>query len=324
MMKKLNLLFESLVFLLFIVLMVFLAVGHNFNYAVLDGINLWIACVLPALFPYFFITAILTSLKITSKFSTLLFPLTKRIFNTGGITGFAYFISILSGYPLGAKMVGDLKKQELISDTEAIRASAFCSTSSPMFLIGSVGNIMFRSNRFGIFLFLTHLLSSLLVGFIFSFYKRKDKFNKTTLPLYQKSIDNILYESVYSSVISVLIVGGLITVFYLLTEVFLYLKILNPLIELVTLLTKDKTLAESFVLGLFECTRALKTLSLAKSSLFILPVASAICGFGGLSVIAQSISYLKNAKIKTAPFILSKIISAVINFFVGLIFSLFL
>jgi len=107
-----------------------------------------------------------------------------------------------------------------------------------------------------------------------------------------------------------------------LTEVLIQLKILSLPIDILGEIIGDKSVAECIVLGLFECTRALKSLAISKFNAFTLPIASAVCGFGGLSVIIQSIAYLKNAKIKTAPFILAKIISAVLNFIFGIIISL--
>lgn len=320
--KNVNLLFEYSLFFILVAFSLVLAFFGNFSYAVKDGLSLWVACVIPSLFPYLFITAILTSLSVTAKLSKGLSPLTEKVFNINGAVGYALFISLISGYPIGAKTVADLKNSNALSDTEAVRASAVCSTSSPMFLIGSVGSIMFNDKSFGLTLFLCHLFSVLINGFFFSFYKRKEK--NTAKPFYfnNKALDNILYDGVYSAIISILVVGGLITIFYTLTEVLFSLNLLSPIIDLFTLIFNDQNFAKSIVFGAFECTKGLKALSSGGISIFTLPVALAISGFGGLSVIAQSVSFLKGAKIKTAPFLLSKVTSAVISFIIGLIVSI--
>lgn len=321
MIKKLSLLVEFFVFSCLVFFSILLAVDKSYSNATLKGVSLWFTCVLPALFPYFFITTILCSLKITGKLSTVLSPLTLPLFNVSGLIGYAFFTSILSGYPIGAKTVSDLKEKGLISDAESVRASALCSTSSPMFLIGSVGSLMFKDSRFGLLLFLSHLITAILIGVIFSFYKRKQKPVKIKRLMLDNRINNLLYESAFNSVISVLVVGGLITIFYILTEILLDINALTPFIKLLNLFTCDQEVSKSIVLGIFECTKGLSILSNATPNLFTLSIASFICSFGGLSIIAQSIAYLKKAKIKTAPFILSKIISAVISFFVALFLS---
>ena len=296
------------------------AVSGNSQNAVKEGIMLWAASVLPALFPYLFITQILSSLKITGKISGAISPFTEKAFNVNGHCGYALFLSLMSGYPVGAKCVSDLKTKGLIGDAQSVRAAALCSSSSPVFLIGSVGNLTFNNPLFGLMLFITHFLSVLTVGFIFSFYKRKERPEKTHRTAVIGS-DNLLYDSVYSAVISVLVVGGIITVFYLFTEMLTAVGAMKPLTAFFGLFTDSAALSNGIANGLFECTKGLKILASDSASLYTLPVAAAICGFGGLSVIMQSVAYLKKAKIKTAPFLVSKTLAAVINFCIGFIFS---
>ncbi len=321
MVKNLNTLLSFALFLLLIAFSLILAFGKGYSAVVLDGLSLYLACVVPSLLPYFFITAILSNLKATSKIANRLSFFTKRIFNVGGAVGYAFFMSLISGYPVGAKLVSDLKEKGLISKTESIRASALCSTSSPMFLINSVGSIMFNSVRFGLTLFLCHFFSSIIVGVIFSFYHRKEK--PLSLPfINDKKVDNVLYESAYSSVISILVVGAIITIFYLLTNVLFSLGVLSPIVSAFSFVFGNEILGKGLTFGLFECTQGLKILSTLKGSFLVLPLSTFICGFGGLSVLMQSIAYLKKAKIKTAPFILAKIICAVINFVLSMIICL--
>ena len=300
------------------------AVSGNSQTAVKEGIMLWAASVLPALFPYLFITHILSSLKITGKITGAISPVTEKLFNVNGNCGYALFLSLMSGYPVGAKCVSDLKTKGLIGDAESVRAAALCSSSSPVFLIGSVGNLTFNNPLFGLMLFITHFLSVLAVGFAFSFYKRKERPEKIrrTPAANTDNADNILYDSVYSAIISVLIVGGIITVFYLFTELMTGLGAMKPLIAFFGLFTDNTAASNGVANGLFECTKGLKILASGGVFLYTLPVAAAICGFGGVSVIMQSIAYLKKAQIKTAPFLLSKTLAAVVNFFLGLILSL--
>lgn len=168
------------------------------------------------------------------------------------------------------------------------------------------------------------MISAVVNGFIFSFYKRKDKpYSTTAAPYKSTRIDGLLYEGVYSSVISVLTVGGMITLFYLITHLLLAYGILNPAIYLVEKITGDARLSVGIVSGLLECTTGLKLIASCGITFFTLPTVAAVCGFGGVSVILQSTSYLKKAKIKVAPFVLSKLSGAAVNFIVGLLFSLF-
>ncbi len=312
---------ELPLFILLFSFLVVLCVFSRFSNAVMNGINLWFACVLPALFPYLFITTIISSLSITRKIFYKLTPVTRSLFNVSGSVGYAFMLSLISGYPMGAKTVSDLKLAGDIGENESVRASALCSTSSPVFLISTVGGIMFNNKAFGFCVFLVHILSAFLTGIIFSFYKRKDKPVLSAPSLASIKSENILYETAYSSVITVLVVGSLITIFYLLTEVLSAFKILTPAISALTFITGNENIAKGIVFGIFECTKGLKTMSVSGFS--ALPYVSAVCSFGGFSVIGQSLAFLKKAKIKTAPFIFSKIISAVISLLLGFVLLIF-
>jgi len=311
---------DFLIFLSFIACAVVLMLNKNAPTLVLQGVLLWAGCVMPSLFPFFFITNILTSLKTTNKFARIISPFTKKVFRVGGAVGYAYFCSLISGYPVGAKMVSDLKLKGYIGDSESVRASIFCSTSSPAFILSSVGRVMFNDIKFGLLLFLVHFISTFITGVIFSFYRRKDAPCDKILT-YSKPND-LFYQSVYSSVISVLLVGGIITLFYLLTELLAFYKILSPMVRLLTLITGNSNFANGVAFGIFECTKGLNALSKGGITFFTLPVCALLCGFGGLSIIMQSLIYLKKAQIKTAPFILSKIVCAVISFVLAMPFSM--
>ena len=309
-------------FLLLIFLSLVFIFIPSLSDSVLDGIKLFFACVLPSLFPYFFITAILTELKTTSKISNGLSPIMKNVFNVNGVCGYAFFMSVIAGFPMGAKLVSDLKTKGVLTETESVRASAFCSTSSPVFLIVSIGSVMFKNTVFGVLLFLTNIMSAILVGIIFSFYKRKDKPNPTVLSQQKVNVDFAFSDCVYSAVNSSLFVGAVITLFYTITEVLIALKILSPITCIVNIIINDLNLSNGLTLGLFEITKGLKAVSNSGISLLTLPISAFIVGFGGISVIAQSVAFLKSAKIKTAPFVLAKTLSAVLSFLIGLIFNL--
>ena len=315
MVKNVNTFLSVTIFSSLIALSLILSFNSAFSSLTIEGISLWLTLILPAMFPYFFITAILSSLRITSKIASKFSPLTKRLFNVGGGCGYAFFMSLIAGYPIGAKIIADLYEKGAISKSESIRASTFCSTSSPMFLINSVGTIMLKSSAFGLILLVSSTLSAIIIGIIFSHYNKNDKPNSLPFVSNQK-IDNILYESAYSSVISVLVVGAIITAFYILSSILFHFNILSPIITLFSLILGDYKKAKALVFGLIESTSGLKLLSGLTFNRLTLPLSAFICGFGGLSVIMQSLAYLKKAKIKTAPFIKAKLLSAVVNFII--------
>ncbi|MBQ7339804.1 MAG: hypothetical protein IJW43_02985 [Clostridia bacterium] len=314
--KKNKDLFPVLIALLF---MTILAVNKDFSAFTIDGIKMYFYFLLPSLFPYFFLVTILSLLKGVGKLSKLFSPISSRLFKVNGACGYAYFMSLIAGYPIGASLIADFKNSRLISSVEAERGSVLCSTSSPAYLISTVGAIMFESVIFGAVLFLCHLLSSITIGIIFSFYK-KDK--PTLLTSFSaKKTDEILFDGITGAVNSTLFVGAIITLFYILTEILYSLGLLNLPINILTAIFKDQNVSLAIVFALFENGKGMKFLSSLGTNRLSFVLSCFLCGFSGLSIILQSVVYLKRAKIKIAPFILSKIMVAIINLVYGLILA---
>ncbi|MEI3517742.1 MAG: hypothetical protein V8R50_10820 [Clostridia bacterium] len=77
-------------------------------------------------------------------------------------------MSVLSGYPMGAKIVGDLRRSSEISVGEAKRLMSFCSTSGPAFLIGAVGTGMLGSGFLGGIIAAAHYLGAAVNGMVYT------------------------------------------------------------------------------------------------------------------------------------------------------------
>lgn len=133
----------------------------------LNGISAWAFNVLPSVLPFMFFTKALSSLGQMEKLTRPFQRVTKTLFNTPPISLYTFLMAILSGYPVGSKMIADLFTQGKINKEEAFRMSAFCSTSGPMFIVGAVGASMFKSASIGYILFLSHILSAFLNGLIY-------------------------------------------------------------------------------------------------------------------------------------------------------------
>ena len=318
MVKKIK--FSKEFFLAFVLcaISIFLCFFSGTSTAVTNGIKLWVATLVPSLFPFLVVTAFLSENSVLKRSFMKFTPITKRAFGTSGLTAYAFFMSGLSGYPVGAKIISDLKIGGLISDSEAKKASVFCSTSSPAFTINCVGKIMFNSTLFGVILYLINILTAIISGIIFSLFIRSSD-NERSFTIASGNFD--FYDGVYQSVISLLVVGGIIAVFSVISEVLLSLKAFYAPTRLLSLITNNDGVSKAICVGALECTNGLKILSTTGMTFFSLPGSAFLCGLGGICVMAQSVAFLKRAKIKTAVFYLGKIFQAVLGFILGCLFS---
>lgn len=300
-----------------IILLLIIAIICNpvkYNSSILQGLQLFFISVLPGLFPFMFLTKLLTSLGAVKHLSIKLSPLTQRLFNTHGISSYVFIMSILSGYPIGAKLISDLYIANAISVDDSKKMCAFCTTSGPIFIIGSVGATMFGNVTIGVILYVSHILSSVICGIIFAGKRKKNSAFIAKKPLQMP--DNLLGITMLNTVENILLVGAYITIFFLLADILADIGILKAITHAIEfLLSKVGIQNVSFGVasGLLEVTRGCKILS-ANPSIWSVCFTCAAISFSGLCIILQSMSFLNKCKIKARYFIGIKCVHAILAF----------
>ncbi|MDD4211245.1 MAG: hypothetical protein PHC46_02480, partial [Clostridia bacterium] len=197
----------------------------------LQGLIVFASVVLPALLPFFVLTRMLTSLQVINSFCNILSPITKFLFKAPAISSYIFFISIISGYPVGAKLTAECYEQGLISSLEAQKISTFTSNSGPMFIIGTVGVGLLFSKEAGFVILLSHILGGILNGV---FYRRHFISQNSQNKVQKKPIDldKIFDESVHYSVLLLLKVGAYIALFFTLNELLVNYSVFEFLTKL--------------------------------------------------------------------------------------------
>lgn len=284
-----------------------------------DGLKLWALVVLPSLLPFFFLTLLITSSGALAPLARRLSPLTRFLYNADGACGFVQLMSFISGYPVGSRLVTELYSLGALDKKTAAKACVFCSTSGPAFIIGCVGSGMLSSPKAGAIIFACHILSSVFTGIIY----RKYCDYRHIAPLFKKTaVKNPLADCAYSTSVSCLTVGTLICFFYVISSVASDFYLLYPIEFLLTVLLKNQNAAKGFCSGLLECTKGASELARCDLGFFKLPLITFIITFGGVSVIAQSLAFLKQAGVKSKFFITAKLIQATISFALCAVFQL--
>ena len=131
-----------------------------------SGLNLFLYSVLPTLVPFSFITSFLSY----SGGAELLFKALKKpsaiLFNGSGAAGYAFSLSLLSGYPVGAKTVTELYNCGCIGREEVSKIAAFTSTTGPLFVLGTVG-VKFIGESAAAIILISHIAATVLNGVLF-------------------------------------------------------------------------------------------------------------------------------------------------------------
>lgn len=284
-----------------------------------SGLLLWANSVLPSLLPFFIATELLGYTNIIFFFGKLLNKIMRPIFNVPGEGAFALLMGIISGYPVGAKIVANLKEKNLCTSIEAERLIAFTNNSGPLFIIGTVGIGMFYSVSFGFILFLAHILSCLSVGILFRWWGKSEEKNLrncnysiNTSTLSFSNLGEILSKSIINSINTVLMIGGFVVLFSIILSMLQTSNILSLLSNIFEFFGIPSYLSIGIVSGFLEVTNGISFICKLNNCdiIFQLLLCSFVLGFGGFSVLLQVLSITSKANISIKPYFYGKLLQA--------------
>lgn len=324
----------------------------------LNGISAWAFNVLPSVLPFMFFTKALSSLGQMEKLTRSFQRVTKTLFNTPPISFYVFFMAILSGYPVGSKMIADLYMQGKITQEDAYRMSAFCSTSGPMFIIGAVGIGMFKNSLVGYILFLSHILSAFLNGLIYrklglkNDYKDKppkknisqttkiqgknklknkdDKFSQKNTIITQSKNDeikinqnndtNLNRANEKTPDISEIVLSSTLAILSVGCIITIFFIIIECLSPIFNLFPEN---ISALLEGIVEITKGCLSLSTLSNIKLAVILASFVISFGGISTLLQSITMLRQVKIPIKLFALQKLTHALLSALISTMLVLF-
>lgn len=259
---------------------------------------------------------------------TILEPAMRPLFNLPGSGGFILGVSYLSGFPLCAILTARLRKAGLCTKDEGERLISFTSNASPLFMLGAVSVGMYQNPAMGPFIALIHYLSNFLCGVFLKLICRvpsgwsqkpvRPKSLKYMLEISQKEsrlqeqgFGCILGETIRNACLTLLAIGGFITLFSVLLGILqatgffpLLLYILSPLAKLVNI---DTSLLQSLLYGIFEMTIGISEASKSLGSITQqLMVIEAILAWNGLAIQAQIAGMMIGSDLSILPYLYTR------------------
>lgn len=261
--------------------------------AVRRGLTLCARSVVPALFPYFVVSGLFTSLGFAEGVGRRLAPVTEHLFGVSGAGASALFLGLLGGYPVGGRTAGQLYRAGRLEKDEAQRLLAFCNNAGPSFILGVVGLGCFQSLRAGVLLYVIHALSAVLVGVL---QKKKGR-PRRSAPRPLSPPEKILpafIRSVQDSAGAMVRICGFV-VFALVVQ---------------ALLAELTGITHPAALGFIELTGGVVRLGSSPSD-FVW--AATLLGWGGLSVHGQTAAVLAGTGLRMDRYFLGKLLQAAVS-----------
>ncbi|MBE7091715.1 MAG: hypothetical protein E7365_00835 [Clostridiales bacterium] len=254
--------------------------------SVKDCINLWANSVVPVLLPFFIISKAIYYSGGINYFSKILNPLTKILGLDKNIC-FPFAMTLLCGYQTGSKTIALMEKDGL---KNVDYYANICFSSSPLFVIGTVGTSILNNTHEGYMLYLIHILSLLI---FISIYQNKNNYEEIILSHTKGNITNAINESILG-----------------ILSVCCYMILFSIIISIISTIHILPLKTTGILSGLLEITTGIKIVSSILNN--PLPVISFYLSFGGCCVNMQCINNYN--KINVIRFIINRIICGIISF----------
>lgn len=285
-----------------------------------DGLALWATSVLPTLFPFFVATELLCRTNFVHILGKFLNKIMRPVFNVPGESAMAVILGTISGYPVGARVVCNLKEKKIISKAEAERLISFTNNSGPLFILGTVGISLFGDKKIGIILLVAHILASLTVGYIFKFWKRNElkiefsnDISSNNKLIKISELGEIVGDSIKKSISTILTIGGFVVLFSVIISILESSGLISLLVNFLSNFGISEDISFSIITGIIELTNGVKFTSTVYSNMptISILIVAFLLGFGGLSVLLQVFSIIAKENISIKPYIFGKFLQGI-------------
>ena len=130
------------------------------------GIGYCVDILIPSLFPFMALSVFVVKSGLAASMGRFAAGPCRVLFGLPGSAAAAIVMSMVGGYPVGARAVAALCQEGEITPREAARMLCFCVNSGPAFVLSVVGAGLLHSAQAGILLLVSQLSASLLLGLL--------------------------------------------------------------------------------------------------------------------------------------------------------------
>jgi len=262
------------------------------------GIELCLGKIIPSIFPMLLLCMIAVESGYASRAGKVLAPVSKVLFGLPGEAAAAVLLSMVGGYPAGAKAVTELYRCGAVSRLQAARMALFCFSAGPAFLLGVVGGLT-GSATAGWLLMGVQSVAVLTTGTLVCRIKPlQEKAVSCTVEKESGDWSTVIVASVSKSASAMLQVCLYVIVFSAVNALLNTVGISDMMVRILISFGVDRYIAEAIMPVLMEVTAGC-----VRSVGAGLPMIAFAVGFGGFSVQMQVLSITKCLGVKTGRFV---------------------
>lgn len=287
-MKKILILLKAAGIVIFAVLV--LVFSEETAASIKCSIDICISSIIPSMFAFMIIAAYIINSGLYRYIFRPLYFVFNRIIKLDELSFSVFILSLIGGYPTGAKLLKDTVRQNPDYCDTAARILSFSYCISPSFAVIMLGKGVFGSVEAGYIIYISNVLSCVIISF---FFMHKDK---TAISINKSFNKSSLINAVNAASTSLFTVCTVLIAFNIAVTI---------AANIISGLSFEKN---NIFFGFLEISNLLK----AETDISMLPVVSMISSFGGICVLLQTISIV-DREFSLKYFIISRVPCALLS-----------
>ena len=246
--------------ILFIFLILYILKANTFKDCFIQYTELFFEHLFPASFPFFIISSLLIDYGLVEIIS-FIFP------NSAAI--YTFFLSMISGFPSGAKISKELYVKKKISKEMVSEILLFSHFPNPLFLLGSVSNIL-GDYSLAVKLLISILFSNSILFLLANKKKEEFSYSEERFSSFSMSLKLAIIEGAKT----MLLIYGTSLFFYLICTCITQYIVLPPLLYV-------------FLCGIFDLTQGVFSTTILTNPIIRAYFILFFMSFGSLSIHLQ-------------------------------------
>lgn len=262
------------------------------------GLMLWFQKMIPTLLPFMILSGIMIRMNLTEKFVSFIHPFLHRLYGTSANGSYVILMGLLCGFPMGARIIGELYQAGKLSREESSRLLSFCNNIGPIYFLSFVvPTLAIEKPLLPVcIMYGVPLLYGIVIMRLHAVPAQNVSVQTTSAHIANKmSLLAAIDSSVISGLIGIAKLGGYMVFFNLLNIAFVPFHNLSPAF-----------------LCLYNCLLEI-TSGIDRGSHYLFYSILILLPFGGFSCIAQTYSMIQHTDLSIRSYILHKIIQTAIT-----------
>lgn len=255
---------------------------NTISTSIQNGVSVCLNSIVPSMYAFIILSDLLVKTNSYKLIGRVLSPISRYVLHLEGNMFAIFLISLVAGYPVGAKLISNLELNNSIDSTLAKKMYCYCYSGGLAFILGTIGG----SLKISLIVYVSNVMANLILAMILNF---KDTIPKRdTSKTDAKISSSILIDAINSSFRTIVNICVMIIAFSIVISLLDAFNITNTLAIILSKVLKiSSSSIQTVINAILEVSKSANVIVVGSS---YLPILSMIFSFGGICVVMQILS----------------------------------